>query len=234
MAPHAARVGEAAPFQPEFVLHSESFVHLGDGMIRSAVLLTVIFLILAGGIASAQQTDVSANVFGAYTNSVNGKGLHETATKSGGVLLSFRFFPHQHNGVEVNYAYTKNSQRYSDLSGFPVASVQSSIHELTGDYVFHVNRGPVQPFALAGAGFLLFSPTDSATKAADPSISRQIRPALLYGVGLDLRISREVAVRAQYRSLLYEAPDFYGNALAIHTGAAMQMAEPSVGLVYRF
>src|ERR1700680_5109926 len=123
-------------------------------MRRSAVLLTVIFLILAGGIASAQQTDISANIFGAYTNHVTGKGLEETATKSGGGLLSFRFFPHQHNGVEVNYAYTKNSQRYTALSSASVIGVQAGIHELTGAYVYHLNRGPVQPFALAGGGLL--------------------------------------------------------------------------------
>lgn len=203
-------------------------------MRRSAVLLAVIILIFAGEIASAQQTDISANIIGVYTNQVTGKGLTETATKSGGALLSFRFFPHQHNGVEVNYGYTKNSQLYSALSGVPVTSVQASIHEMTGAYVFHVNRGPVQPFALAGAGLLIFSPTDSATKTAYPSIRRQIKPAFLYGAGLDFRISKQVAVRAQYRGFVYQAPDFYGEALALHTGAAMRMAEPSVGVVYRF
>lgn len=203
-------------------------------MRRSAVLLPLIFLIFAGGIASAQQTEISANILGVYTNHVTGKGLAETATKSGGALLSFRFFPHEHNGVEVNYAYTKNSQRFSALSGASVTAVQASIHELTGAYVFHVNRGPVQPFALVGAGLLIFNPTDSATKTADPSISRQIKPAFLYGAGLDFRLTRQVAVRAQYRGFIYQAPDFYGEALAIHTGAAMQMAEPSIGVVYRF
>jgi opacity protein-like surface antigen len=203
-------------------------------MRRSAILLTLIFLVLTGGIASAQQTDISANVIGVYTNHVTGNGLAETATKSGGVLLSFRFFPHQHNGVEVNYAFTKNTQRYNDFSGAPVTEVQAGIHEFTGAYVFHVNRGPVQPFALAGAGLLIFSPTDSSVKAADPSISRQIKPAFLYGAGLDFRVTKQVAVRAQYRGFIYEAPDFYGEALAFHTGAAMQMGEPSIGVVYRF
>jgi outer membrane immunogenic protein len=211
-----------------------SLLQIGDGMRRSAVLLAVIFLILAGGIASAQQSDVSANVIGVYTNHVDGKGLQETATKSGGMLLSFRHFPHQHNGVEVNYAYTKNSQRYSDLSGVPVASVQSSIHEITGAYVFHASRGKIQPFALAGAGLLLFIPTDSASKTGDPLVSSQKRPAFLYGVGLDVQVATKLAVRAQYRGFVYKAPDFFGDALALHTGAAMQMAEPSIGVVYRF
>ncbi|HVJ04777.1 MAG TPA: outer membrane beta-barrel protein [Candidatus Saccharimonadales bacterium] len=203
-------------------------------MRRSAVLLTVIFLILAGGIASAQQTDVSVSGIGVYTDTVTGKGVQETATKSGGVLVSFRHFPYHHNGVEVNYSYTKNTQRYSDLSGSQLADVQSSIHEVTGAYVFHVTRGAVQPFALAGAGLLIFSPTSHALDTADPSITSQKRPAFLYGAGLDVRLNRGLAVRAQYRGLIYKAPNFFGNAVALHTSSAMHMAEPSVGLVYRF
>jgi len=203
-------------------------------MRHTAVLLTVIFLILASGIASAQQTDVSFNALGTFTNSVTGKGLNETATKSGGALLSFRYFPHQHNGIEVNYAYTKNSQVYTSLSGVPVTRVQSSINEFTGAYVYHVTRGPVQPFGLVGAGFLSFSPTDSAIKAADPLISRQIKPAFLYGAGLDFRATKNLAVRAQYRGFIYQAPDFFGEKFALHTGAAIRMGEGAVGLVYRF
>jgi len=203
-------------------------------MRRTAVLLTVIFLALASGIASAQQTDVSLNVIGTYTNHVTGKGLDETATKSGGALFSFRHFPHKHNGLEINYAYTKNSQIYTTLAGAPVTRVQAGIHELSGAYVYHITSGPVQPFALAGGGLLMFRPTDDAIKAADPTISGQTKAAFLYGVGIDVRVAKNLAVRAQYRGLIYQAPDFYGDNLALHTSAVMQTAEPSVGLVYRF
>jgi opacity protein-like surface antigen len=201
---------------------------------RSSAVLAGIFVILACGIGSAQQTDVSLSAIGVYTNSVAGKGLEESASASGGGLFSVRHFGQQHNGFEINYAYTKNSQRYNDLSGVPVAVVQSSVHELTGAYVFHFTRGSFQPFALAGGGVLIFSPTNSAINSADPSISRQDKPAFLYGVGLDYRIAKKLALRMQYRSLVYEGPDFYGPAIAIHTSTAMQMREPSVGLSYRF
>jgi opacity protein-like surface antigen len=201
---------------------------------RSSAVFAGIFVILACGIGSAQQTDVSVSAIGIFTNSVAGNGLEESATASGGGLFSFRHFGQQHNGVEVNYAYTKNSQRYNDLSGASVADVQSSIHELTGAYVFHFTKGSFQPFALAGGGLLIFSPTNSAINSADPSISRQDKPAFLYGVGLDYRVSKKVALRMQYRGLVYEAPDFYGAAVAIHTSTAMQMREPSIGLSYRF
>jgi opacity protein-like surface antigen len=208
--------------------------HLGDGMRRTAFLLTVTFLIVASGIASAQQTDIAASAIGTWTKNVTGKGLEETATKSGGALISFRHFAHQHNGIEANYSYTKNSQVITSVSGAPITRVQSSIHEFTGAYVFHLTEGSVQPFALAGGGFLAFSPTDSAIKAADPSISRQTKPAFLYAAGLDVTVAKKVAVRAQGRGFIYQAPDFYGNQYALHTGATMQMWEASIGLVRRF
>jgi opacity protein-like surface antigen len=201
-------------------------------MPRSALLLTAVFLILASGIASAQ-SDVSLNVTGNFANTVNGKGIEETATKSGGVLFSFRHFSH-HNGFEANYGYTKNSQKYSDQLGNSVASIQSSIHELTAAYVWRATRGAVQPFALAGGGFLMFSPTSSATDAAVPKISRNTRPAFLYGAVIDVAVSKKAALRAQYRGLIYEAPDFFGGAVAIHTSTAMRTSEPSIGIVYRF
>lgn len=204
-------------------------------MRRSAVLLTVLFLIFAGASAFAQQTDFAVSGIGVYTDHVTGKGVAETATTSAGVLVSFRHFSYHHNGVEVNYSYTKNSQRYRDASsGALLGDVQAGIHEATGAYVFHFTHGILQPFALAGGGFVVFNPTDYANNIAEPSIDKRSRPVFLYGAGADVRVSKNVAVRAQYRALLYKAPDFFGNAVAIHTDAAMQMREPTIGLVYRF
>jgi opacity protein-like surface antigen len=203
-------------------------------MQRSALLFTLFFLVLVSGIASAQ-TDISANVTGVITKEVDGKGVQETATKSLGVLVSFRHFNGSHSGVEVNYGYTKNSQKYADqATGNLLASIQTSIHEVTGAYVFRLNRGMFQPYALAGAGLLMFSPTSSAIDAADPSISGQKRPTFLYGAGADVQVSKGMSVRAQYRGLICEAPDFFGNRVAIHTSRAMQTAAPSIGIVYKF
>jgi opacity protein-like surface antigen len=201
-------------------------------MQRSVVLLTVFFLLLCGGIASAQ-SDISVNGNVAIANTSTGNGVHETATKSAGLLVSFRHFS-SHSGLEVNYGYTKNSQKYTDQSGASIANVQSGNHEITGAYIFRLTRGPVQPFALAGGGLLIFNPTSSAVDNADPTISRQNRPVFLYGIGADVRVSKGVAVRAQYRGLIYEGPDFFGANVAIHTSSAMRTDEPTIGLVYRF
>jgi opacity protein-like surface antigen len=202
-------------------------------MNRSAVVLA--FLFFAVGFSSAQQSDLSLSAIGAFTGSVTGNGIQETATDSGGGLLSYRHFAHEHNGIEANYSYTKNSQRFTYVSGAPVTDVQTNVQELTAAYVFHVTRGSLQPYALAGGGLLTFSPTSSALQAAlIPALGHSIRPVFLYGAGLDYRIRKSLAVRAGYRGLVCESPDFFGQQYALHTSKAMQIMEPTVGLVYRF
>jgi opacity protein-like surface antigen len=201
-------------------------------MKRSIFLLTVVFLIVVSGIASAQQTDVSVNVSGVFTNQNNGSFLDRTATTSAGFLFSFRHFPYRNNGVEVSYGYTKNSQEYKDRFGNDIPPIQTSVHELTADYVLRANLGQFHPFALAGGGLLIFDPTSNAVDTAIIPISRQTRVAFLYGAGVDVQLAKALALRAQYRGLFYEAPDF--GSSDIHTGSAMHTMEPTIGIVYKF
>jgi hypothetical protein len=68
--------------------------------------------------------------------------------------------------------------------------------------------------------------------------------AFLYGGGLDYRIfssiplirrypaSEHLALRLQYRGLVYKAPDF--NISGLFTGAYGHLAEPSAGIVIQF
>jgi opacity protein-like surface antigen len=201
------------------------------GMKRTQELCIVLFLVLASGFGLAQQADIAASVSGVITNQSSGSFMTRTATTSAGGLFSFRYFPHR-NGIEANFGYTKNSQQFEGSLGNVIAPVQTSVYELTGDYVLRFGHDPIRPFAFLGGGMLIFGPTDSAIKSAVIPISRQTRPAFLYGAGADFRITDKAAIRGQYRGLLYEAPDF-GNS-NLHTGYAMHTIEPSVGLVYRF
>jgi len=202
-------------------------------MKRSVLLLTVAFLISVGGIASAQ-TDISASVNDNFAPSASGKGLDEKVTKSAGFLFSYRHFSNSHSGVEVNYGFTKNSHILTNQSGVNLSDVQANVHELSVDYVFHATIGPIQPFLLAGGGLLMFHPISNAKDQADPYISSKKRPAFLYGAGVDVRMTKKLSLRGQYRALVYEAPDYYGDQYALHTSAAIQAIEPSVGIVYKF
>ena len=61
---------------------------------------------------------------------------------------------------------------------------------------------------------------------------RQTSLAFLYGGGADYRLWRRLWVRAQYRGLIFRAPDFGVSDLFI--SAKGHMAEPSLGLVVKF
>lgn len=199
-------------------------------MKRCVVTLVAVFA-LATGMAFAQSSgDFSANLTGAFGTSTSGNGLTQTPTNSAGLLLSGRFNFGQFSAIEANYGYTKNSQKYLDQFG-NFTAVQAGVHEVTGAYVLRMNHGPVRPFALAGGGLLVFDPT-SANNPLLFTGSRQTRPTFLYGAGADIRLNRLVALRAQYRGLLYKAPTFGESSL--DTGSVEHTAEPSVGLVVRF
>jgi hypothetical protein len=74
--------------------------------------------------------------------------------------------------------------------------------------------------------------------------SQQTKPAFLYGGGLDYRVfsriplirrsslTNHLALRLQYRGLLYKAPDF--KVQNLFTGARGHTAEPTIGLVVKF
>jgi opacity protein-like surface antigen len=173
-------------------------------------------------VLSTQEFTVQA--FGSFVKSTTNNGVEQKATNSGGVLGSYRFFFNRYNGVEANYGYSLNSQNYGLASG--PFGVKSYSHEVTGAYVFRYPRAHWTPFALAGAGALVFDPSFSG-------ISSQARAAFMYGAGADFTLSNHVFVRAEYRGFVYNSPAF---GLADLTGAdrTTHRAEPSIGFGYRF
>jgi opacity protein-like surface antigen len=84
----------------------------------------------------------------------------------------------------------------------------------------------VRPFALAGGGGIIFNPQDAK------SIETQARGAFVYGGGADVPITKHVALRAEYRGLVYKAPDFDRSDLK--TDKFPHSAVPSAGLVFTF
>jgi opacity protein-like surface antigen len=85
----------------------------------------------------------------------------------------------------------------------------------------------VTPFALAGAGALVFDPRNFA------GANTQTRAAFVYGAGADLNLSHRVFVRAEYRGLVYNSPTYDVPALA-GLDRVTHRAEPSIGFGYRF
>jgi len=169
--------------------------------------------------------EVSVQAFGSFVTSTTQNGIENKATNSGGVLGSYRYFFSAHHGVEANYGYALNTQSYG-LAG-ETQGVKTYSHEVSGAYVFRMPIGKATPFALAGAGALIFDPKDFS------GASSQTRAAFVYGGGLDYNISHHVFLRAEYRGLVYNSPTF-GLSTLDGLDRVTHRAEPSVGFGYRF
>lgn len=190
---------------------------------------------LAAGIASlalpafsqseASRQEVSVQAFGSFVSSTTENGVENKTTNSGGVLGSYRYFFSEHHGVEADYGYALNTQAYG--SAGVLQGVKTYSHEVSGAYVFRMPMGKVTPFALAGAGALVFDPKDFA------GASTQARGAFVYGAGLDYNMSHHLFMRAEYRGFVYNSPTF-GLAALDGLDRVTHRAEPSVGFGYRF
>lgn len=169
--------------------------------------------------------EVAVQAFGSFVTTTTHNGIDNTATDSGGVIASYRFFFSKHHGVEANYGYALNTQSYASTAG--ALGVKTNSHEVSGAYVFRMPFGKVTPFALAGAGALVFNPRDFA------GASTQTRAGFVYGAGADFNLTHHVFMRAEYRGFVYNSPTYDLPALA-GLDRVTHRAEPSVGFGYRF
>ena len=169
------------------------------------------------------KSDVAVQALGSFVKDTTDNGVTHSASNSGGVLGTYRYYFGRHNGVEFNYGYTQNSQRYA-LSG-NVASTQAYSHEATAAYVWRLPLNRITPFALAGAGSLVFDPKDITGDVL-------ARPTFVYGAGADFDLGSRWFLRAQYRGLVYNSPVL--GASSISAELLTHRAEPSVGFGFRF
>ena len=174
---------------------------------------------------SPQGNEISVQAFGSFVTGTTQNGIENKATHSGGVLGTYRYFFSEHHGVEANYGYALNTQNYALNSG--TLGVKTYAHEISSAYVFRLPLRNVTPFALAGAGALVFDPKDFV------GASTQTRAAFVYGAGVDFNLSRHIFARAQYRGLVYNSPTYDLPTLA-GVDRVTHRAEPSIGFGYRF
>jgi opacity protein-like surface antigen len=170
------------------------------------------------------RSDATVQAFGSFVKSTVNNGVQQSATNSGGVLGSYRFFFNKNNGVELSYGYALNTQNYALASG--TTGVNAHSHEATAAYVFRFPRKHWSPFALAGAGALVFDPKDV------PGANAQARAAFVYGGGADFNLTSRLYFRAEYRGFVYNSPNF--DIPALNVDRVTHRAEPSAGIGFRF
>jgi opacity protein-like surface antigen len=199
-------------------------------MLKTNQIATIILgAALAAAPALAQEngrSEVSVQAFGSFVKSTTDNGIGQSATNSGGVLGSYRFFFTNNIGVEANYGYSRNTQSYSSFSASSLG-VNSNEHEVTAAIVYRHPLHSFTPFVEAGTGALIFDPRNFS------GASNQGRAAFVYGGGADFNITKRAFLRAEYRGLVYDSPTF--DILAADgADRVTHRAEPSVGFGYRF
>jgi hypothetical protein len=172
--------------------------------------------------------DGAVSVFGQSSGSSSGNGIQDNPTESMGALATFRQSFHPWLGYEVNYSYTRFTEKYSTIP----FGVQNNVHEVSVAYLLQGPTLPflgLQPFGAVGTGVLIFLPTT----VGGQKYSQQDRVPLLYEVGVNHPIlTSHLGLRFQYRGLLYKTPDF--NAALLTTNARRQTSELSLGAYFKF
>ncbi len=217
---------------------------------------------LLASAASAQnyradfRQEISTQGTGNFTSSTNdvlsnitsASSANSGSTRSAGFLIGYRYHVARWFAVEGDYAFTRNTQNFlSPLNltvGNLTTALRTNVHELTAAAV--ITGGPrhrVRPYGLLGGGAILFRPTSAPVNQVlniannlgfGPS---ETKPAFLYGFGVDIGLNRFLALRAEYRGLVFSAPGFQIpglSVLGLSTPGLTHMAQPSAGLVWRF
>lgn len=183
--------------------------------------------LVAGIPAWAQENggdqEVAFQYLGGFQKETTHNGVVHDATNSYGALATYRYFFNRYNGVEANYGYTLNTQRYA-LGGV-TSGLKTHAHEATAAYVLRAPMRNWTPFGLAGVGAVVF--------AADPSgFDLLARPAFVYGGGANFELGSGWFLRAQYRGLVFNSPVI--GATTVASERVTHQAQPSIGIGWRF
>jgi len=220
-------------------------------MLKKAGAVATLFFLVSIGLAQNGHFDFSLNAAAVFTKQSTGNGITQKATDGGGGFGTFRVRFNPKHSVIFNYGRDKNSQIYQSIDNFHILN---TISEYSFGYMFTpFQKGRFEPFLMAGIGALSFSPRSTwvffplapgnipDNVQINLNAAKQTQLSYLYGLGVDYRIPHfeRFAVRLQYRGILYKEPDFKidansGSAISFFTGARGHMAEPSIGLVFRF
>jgi opacity protein-like surface antigen len=201
---------------------------------RKAVIMmaSAAFLIGISAVAQESRSEISLQGTGFFTKDTTGQGTTERSTHTGGFLVAYRYNLTRWLAAEAVYGYDRNTQKYFAPSG--LARVQANVHEATGGFVVRIPtfaRFRISPYLLAEGGALVFAPTGNSF-GSFPGAQRQAAGVFVYGGGADFPLVKRVTLRAEYRGLVYNAPDF--GLTALNTNAITHTAQPSAGIVFHF
>ena len=202
-------------------------------MRQIAILIgSLAFLLGASAAAQESRSEISLQGTGFFTKDATGQGTTQRSTNTGGFLVGYRYHFNRWLAAEAVYGYDRNTQQYFAPLG--LSRIQSNVHQATGGFVFQLPapaRFRISPYLLAEGGELVFDPTNN-TFGSFAGAQRQATGVFAYGGGADFPIIRHIALRAEYRGLVYNSPDF--GLRSLNTNTITHTAQPSAGIVFRF
>jgi outer membrane autotransporter protein len=202
-------------------------------MRRTTIFLgSIVLLTTLAATAQEDRSEISLQGTGFFTKSSSGNGTAYSTTETGGFLSTYRYHLNRWVSAEAAYGYDLNSQKYLLSSG--QFRIQSGIHQATGSLVLNLpshTGSRLNPYIVLGGGALMFEPTGNQFNSLSGA-SSQAKGVFVYGAGVNYAIRKRLALRVEYRGLLYGTPDFGFGAL--NTNSITHTAVPSVGLTLRF
>lgn len=201
-------------------------------MKKRLMVLAAAFAAVAGTTCAQAQfykirgLEAGASATGRYVTPIsNENSVTPQPTEGVGLLVTLRAAPKSWLGLEANYGFNHDNQRYQ-VQGAK-QTINNYQHEATLGYVLHVKTlYGIQPFVVVGGGATDFAPSGNG--------QNQWRGAGMYEVGFDYipKRSPNVGFRIQQHALLYKAPDFYNNSLRSNTW--VHQSSPAAGVFVRF
>ncbi len=206
---------------------------------KKTILLGVLLLSAAAGVAQESRQDVSFSGTGFFGPQITNAGVQLDTTSSLGLLASYRYMLTPRSALEVNYGFTQDQQRFTistnyraGLPGYAEGQrIHSRVQEGSAAYVYSRTYKRYNPFLEAGAGMLVFTPIqDFGTQTL--SASSNTRIGGLFGAGLAYELSPSFDIRLEYRGFLAKGPSFGIPNFSTNRYEVFSM--PALGVAYHF
>jgi outer membrane immunogenic protein len=198
-------------------------------MKKTLLLFLLLPFLAVASQAQESRQDISLSVTGIFPPFITGNAVQQTGTNGLGGLVSYRYMLTPRSGLELNYQYAQNAQKY--YTSFNNVRVHDRMQEFSGAYVLNQTFKSWNPFLEGGPAAFIFSPLDDAS-TTQLDVKQQTILGAVYGGGVAYEVSPSFDIRVEYRGLLMKTPNF--GLEPQKTGRFYNVYNPVVGIAYHF